>query len=89
MRYKLSMSRHAFTDSHQGYVTAGDPIFIEREDQDDASLAPKAKGNDKGKKKQLSIAAMMKIQPKNVKKKTNSIVRLTNARGFGTTFPLL
>ena len=75
-----------FVDNDQGYVKSGDPINIEREEQDGAPPPPKGKGNDKGKKKQLSIATMMKAQPKNFKKKTNSVVRLTNARGFGRTY---
>ncbi|KAF7965066.1 hypothetical protein HWV62_690, partial [Athelia sp. TMB] len=66
----------------KGYIKSGDPISIEREEQGDAPPPPKKKGNDKGKKKQLSIATMMKAHPKNFKKKTNSVVRLTNARGF-------
>lgn len=74
----------------KGYVKSGDEIQVEREDQDrgpstkDVAAAKGKKGKDKGKTKQLSIATMMKApQPKSFKKKTSTVVRLTNTRGFG------
>lgn len=82
----------------KGYIKSGDEINVEREDQDEGSSrgtsvaanGRKSKASDKGKKKQLSIVAMMKSQqqPKMPKKKTNTVVRLTNTRGFGMLFPL-
>lgn len=72
----------------KGYVKPGDTILIQRDDQDDSKpgfkSTNKGKKKDTGKTKQLSIAAMLKSQPKNlVKKKTDHVVRLTNTRGFG------
>lgn len=75
----------------KGYVKAGDQILVEREDQEDApsfkeaqSKNKKGKTLGKGKTKQLSIATMMNVpQPRVSKKKVNTIVRLTNSRGFG------
>jgi DNA repair protein RAD5 len=81
----------------KGYTKSGDKINIEREAQDVESFrgtsaavkGKKGKATDKGKKKQLSIATMMKHQqPKISKKKTNTVVRLTNSRGFGVLFLL-
>lgn len=74
----------------KGYIKSGEKINVEREDQDEeASGGTSANGKQsrapsKGNKKQLSIATMMKFQqPKITKKKTNTVVRLTNTRGFG------
>jgi DNA repair protein RAD5 len=82
----------------KGYVKSGDEIQVEREDQDErpsfkesgvSKKGKKGKAMDKGKTKQLSIANMMKApQPKMSKKKTNTVVRLTNSRGFGMFFCL-
>lgn len=80
----------------KGYVKSGDQIKVERDELDEVlsskavssnkvlAKTKKSNGQDKGKKKQLSIANMLKAQPlKASKKKTNSVVRLTNSRGFG------
>jgi DNA repair protein RAD5 len=78
----------------QGYVKSGDQIQVER-NQDErpsvkeaaAAKAKKGKTPNNGKTKQLSIATMMKApQLKTSKKKTNTVVRLTNSRGFGMLF---
>ncbi|KAH8119981.1 SNF2 family N-terminal domain-containing protein [Phellopilus nigrolimitatus] len=67
-----------------GYVKNGDPILVERDDlQEESSVNRDAK--KKGKAKQMAISSMFKPQAKSgpVKKsKANTIVRLTNARGF-------
>jgi DNA repair protein RAD5 len=79
-----------------GYIKAGDEILIEREDQVEKpgfknypsnSIVAKSRSKeskDKGKSKQLTLVSMMKSQPSNLaKKKVDTIVRLTNIRGFG------
>jgi len=83
----------------KGYIKSGDEIQVEREDQEEGpsfkesgafKKGKKGKAMDKGKTKQLSIVNMMKAQqPKVSKKKTNTVVRLTNNRGFGMFFLLL
>ncbi|KAH7915692.1 SNF2 family N-terminal domain-containing protein, partial [Hygrophoropsis aurantiaca] len=78
----------------KGYIKPGEEIQIERDNPDDASssksgpsVANTGKGKKKDipdkKKKQLSLATMLKPLPqKVVKKKTDTVVRLTNKRGF-------
>ncbi|EGN93185.1 hypothetical protein SERLA73DRAFT_172337 [Serpula lacrymans var. lacrymans S7.3] len=76
----------------KGYVKSGDKIRIERDEPDDGSSSRSnpGKGNKKeiqikgkGKKKQISISTMFKSQPPNfLKKKVDTVVRLTNSRGF-------
>ncbi|TFY55395.1 hypothetical protein EVG20_g9332 [Dentipellis fragilis] len=68
----------------KGYIKPGDAIRVERDEQDEETKSrPAFSGKEKGKKKQLNIATMFKAQQtKPVKKKTNTVVRLTNARGF-------
>lgn len=75
-----------------GYIKSGEEFMVEREDQDEgpsrntsaSSKGKKGSKPDKGKGKQLSIATMMKAQPQKLaKKKVNTVVRLTNMRGFG------
>ena len=75
-----------------GYIKNGEHFMVERDNQDEgpsrgASASSKSKqGNksDKGKGKQLSIVTMMNVQPQKLaKKKVNTVVRLTNMRGFG------
>lgn len=64
------------------YIKPGDEIRIERDSPQDTSAA--ATASVKGKKKQLTLKAMLKSKPvKNVKRKTDTIVRLTNKGGFG------
>jgi DNA repair protein RAD5 len=79
-----------------GYIKTGDEILIEREDQVEKpgfknypsnNIVAKSKSKEskeKGKTKQLTLTSMMKSQPSNLaKKKVDTIVRLTNIRGFG------
>ena len=66
----------------KGYIKPGDEIRIERDSPEDTGSA--ATTSVKGKKKQLTLKAMLKSKPlKNVKRKTDTIVRLTNKGGFG------
>ncbi|KAL5535720.1 RAD5 [Sanghuangporus sanghuang] len=61
-----------------GYVKSGDPILVERE-----TLQDEGKKKEKG--KQVTINSMFKAQSKGTqakKPKPNTIVRLTNMRGF-------
>jgi len=74
----------------KGYVKPGDIIRIERDDPLDSSSSSSvlAKGKkkalpDKGKTKQLTLGAMLKSQPPKTTKKADTVVRLTNDRGFG------
>jgi DNA repair protein RAD5 len=79
----------------KGYVKPGDEINVERDEPAqrlssnvgsnvDAGKAKKTDGNSKKKTTQLSIATMLKAQPpKTAKKPVDSVVRLTNSRGFG------
>ncbi|KIJ22170.1 hypothetical protein PAXINDRAFT_64144 [Paxillus involutus ATCC 200175] len=73
----------------KGYIKPGDEIRIERDSPDDASSSAslsrkgKKETEDKGKKKQLSLKAMLKPQPtKFGKRKADTVVRLTNKGGF-------
>ncbi|KAF9469748.1 DNA repair protein RAD5 [Collybia nuda] len=72
--------------SGKGYVKPNDPIQILREEQAQNKPGPsKALGKKKGdNKKQMSLTAMLKVQPaKPLKKKKNdNIVRILNNRGF-------
>lgn len=70
-----------------GYIKNGDPIFVERDTlmQDSGKDQKKKGGGMKG--KQTTINSMFKPQTKSElakKPKANTVVRLTNARGFGT-----
>jgi len=74
----------------KGYIKPGDVIRIERDDPDvsGSDLSVPAKGKkkvllDKGKTKQLTLGAMLKSQPPKLTKKIDTVVRLTNDRGFG------
>ena len=75
-----------------GYIKSGDPILVERDAlaQDISQAGRDSK--KKGKGKQMTINSMFKTPqakssaPK--KTKSNTIVRLTNARGFGRSFAL-
>jgi DNA repair protein RAD5 len=74
------------TVTGKGYVKINDEIRVQRDDQDDSKVGfrnPPRK-TDNGKKKQMSITTMWSTKSaKSSKKKVDSIVRLTNARGFG------
>lgn len=64
----------------KGYIKPGEEVRIERDSPEDTSTAASVKG----KKKQLTLKAMLKSKPtRNVKRKTDTIVRLTNKGGFG------
>lgn len=64
----------------KGYINPGEEVRIERDSPEDTSTT----ASIKGKKKQLTLKAMLKSQPvKNVKRKADTIVRLTNKGGFG------
>jgi DNA repair protein RAD5 len=74
----------------KGYIKPGDTIRIERDDPDDfkSGLPVSGKGKKKAlpgnsKKKQLTLGAMLKSQPPKTTKKADTVVRLTNDRGFG------
>lgn len=80
----------------KGYIKPGEEFLVERDDQGDAlskaSSSTQSKNQSKktaqgkGKQKQLSIAVMLKQkQAKPSKKKADTVVRLTNRRGFGQT----
>lgn len=65
----------------KGYIKPGDEVKIERDGPEDTNVVSTSV---KGKKKQLTLKAMLKPQPvKNVKRKADTIVRLTNKGGFG------
>ncbi|KAF8841910.1 hypothetical protein BDN67DRAFT_900346 [Paxillus ammoniavirescens] len=73
----------------KGYIKPGDEIRIERDSPDDASSSAslprkgKKETEEKGKKKQLSLKAMLKPQlTKFGKRKADTVVRLTNKGGF-------
>ncbi|OCH95686.1 hypothetical protein OBBRIDRAFT_871170 [Obba rivulosa] len=69
-----------------GYVKPGDEILVERDQPETSTTKKTQTANQKksgGAKKQLSIATMLKAQPpKFAKKKEDTVVRLTNKRGF-------
>jgi hypothetical protein len=73
----------------RGYTEQGQEIFITRDDEDDEPTKPtKAKETPKGKgagKRQLTLSTLMKPGPSQKRKKKNTIVRITNPRGFGAT----
>ncbi|KAG1813188.1 SNF2 family N-terminal domain-containing protein [Suillus subaureus] len=71
----------------KGYIKPGDTIRIERDDDFKFGLPVSGKGKkkalpDNGKKKQLTLGAMLKSQPPKMTKKADTVVRLTNDRGF-------
>ena len=70
-----------------GYIKQGEEIRIERDEPDKPPAPiPKKPAKDKGNggKKQLTIASMLRPVPvKPTKKKQDSVVRITNNRGFG------
>jgi len=80
------------TVTGKGYVKIHDEIRIQRDKQDESGVGFRnpSRKKDVGKKKQMSIATMLTSQSaKSSKKKADSIVRLTNARGFGAIQRLL
>ena len=70
-----------------GYIKPGEEILIERDEVDKPPPPPPKKPAKKGAdgKKQLTIANMFKPAPAKpaAKKKQDSVVRITNTRGFG------
>jgi DNA repair protein RAD5 len=88
------------TAKGKGYVNPGDEILIVREDQTEkpgfkgppstrlARNGASKGATYKGKTKQLTLSAMMKPQPSRPPRpKVDTIVRLTNVRGFGELSP--
>ena len=74
--------------SGKGYVKLNEIIVVKREEQDlpqAGTSKPKPTTVQSGKKKQISIATMLKPQPvkSTKKKKKDNIVRLVNNEGFG------
>ena len=76
--------------SGKGYVKPNETVLVKREEQDPpaGTSKPKPTTDQSSKKKQISIATMLKPQPAKVsksakKKKKNNIVRLVNNKGFG------
>ncbi|KAI6048010.1 SNF2 family N-terminal domain-containing protein [Pisolithus marmoratus] len=74
------------TAKGKGYINPGDEILIERDALEDRSGRLKGRNKeagDKGKKRQLTLKAMMKPQPsKFAKRKIDAVIRLTNKAGF-------
>ena len=74
--------------SGKGYVKPNETVVVKREEQDfpqAGTSKPKPTTVQSGKKKQISIATMLKSQPakSTKKKKKDNIVRLVNNKGFG------
>jgi DNA repair protein RAD5 len=77
--------------SGKGYITANESVLVQRETGDAEPTKPKAAASTSGKKKpdgkkQITLTNMLKPQPPKAtkkKKKTDTIVRLINNRGFG------
>ena len=74
--------------SGKGYIKLNEIVIVKREEQDlpqAGTSKPKPITVQSGKRKQISIATMLKPQPvKSTKKKTkDNIVRLVNNKGFG------
>ena len=74
--------------SGKGYVKQNETVVVQREEQDlpqAGTSKPKPMTVQSGKKKQISIATMLKPQPakSTKKKKKDNIVRLVNNRGSG------
>jgi DNA repair protein RAD5 len=73
----------------KGYTKPGEAILVTRDDAEDEPYKPSksggkkpdAKGKSSG-KKQLTLTTLVKPAPK-AKKKVDTIVRVTNPRGFG------
>lgn len=77
--------------SGKGYVKPNEAVFVKREERNlpqAGKSKPKSTIVSSGKKKQISIATMLKPQPAKTsnlakKKNTDNIVRLVNNKGFG------
>ena len=74
--------------SGKGYVKPNDTVVVKREEQDLPQAGtgkPKPTAVQSGRKKQISIATMLKSEPvkSTKKKKKDNIVRLVNNKGFG------
>ncbi|KAI6114901.1 SNF2 family N-terminal domain-containing protein [Pisolithus croceorrhizus] len=75
------------TAKGKGYINPGDEILVERDALEDKTGRVKGRNKaagDKGKKKQLTLKAMMNPQPskKFSKRKVDAVIRLTNKAGF-------
>ncbi|KAJ7110331.1 DNA repair protein RAD5 [Mycena crocata] len=79
---------HAWSNvSGKGYIKVGEEVKIMRDSPQQDSKSASSKGGTKNKKtgdgkKQMTLAAMMKQPAKSSKKKSDTIVRLYNSRGF-------
>lgn len=74
-----------------GYVKSGDPILVERDALVQESAQTGKDNKKKGKGKQMTLNSMFKPQTKTAiakKPKVNTIVRLTNMRGFGMSLAI-
>ena len=74
--------------SGRGYIKPNETVVVKREEQDPPQAGtskPKPTTVQSGKKKQISIATMLKPQPakSTKKKKKDTIVRLVNNKGSG------
>lgn len=74
--------------SGKGYIKQNETVIVQREEQDlpqAGTSKPKPTTVQSGKKKQISIATMLKPQPakSTKKKKKDNIVRLVNNKGSG------
>ena len=69
-----------------GYIKNGDQILVKRD-----PLPSNTSSGKKGKGKQMSLTSMFKSQSNSSQKKPklNSIVRLTNMRGFGMHYVVI
>lgn len=84
------------TASGKGYVKRNDSVKVTRDDDEESKASSSKSTKDKkagnGKKsdtkKQVTLTSMLKTKPNNFKKKKKSdtIVRLVNQRGFGAWF---
>ncbi|KAI6153991.1 SNF2 family N-terminal domain-containing protein [Pisolithus tinctorius] len=74
------------TAKGKGYISPGDEVLIERDALEDRTGRVKGRNKEagnKGKKKQLTLKAMMNPQPSNfAKRKIDAVIRLTNKAGF-------
>lgn len=79
------------TSKGKGYISPGDEVLVERDGLDDTPRSSKGRNKetaDKGKKKQLTLKAMVKPQPsKFTRRKADAVIRLTNKAGFGERAP--
>ena len=75
----------------KGYISPGDEVLVERDGLADTPRSSKGKNKEaanRGKKKQLTLKAMVNPQPsKFMRRKVDAVIRLTNKAGFGEQAP--